>query len=433
MRRTLAGAAFAFTLMAGAAHATEWTVADCTNGELNFETFQTWRMELAGLGPREMQYVRAQGALGDQVDAASTYCNDPDLPDAARGECTRGLPGKLSSMFQATNTLANDARRRPDLQEGYSLRRDVPNPVVDQRARIIAALNGPVSWLGVRCPSTDGPVEPDPITVTSIFDSITEHLIVGKSEEDATRSDMADREFATLSITDDRAAEEETTEINLFLGWQFPMMEAGANNDITYRVVPFISLQKTSVERDEPGPEETDDLTFGISVPTVWRGNIFAPSLKWETDTDFESSVTALRLDWSPEWLLPRCFRAYWSTTIRFRCDYAVVVDYSDVGDAGEKSDLEDINQFARAGFDVGFDYYHDLGEGPAQINFGVNYQRRESLNDEGGDADLLSAVLQILPGDESHFSFGIEYTHGEDLTSLEPDETTMLRIGYRR
>lgn len=454
MRRaqTFAVAAFMFTAWSGSAKAEDMTLADCDRpgGTLRFEAFQTSRMASAGIGPMDRRFVhtlvdqranedrlagRPPRTFGDLVVEASAACTSPS--EEMEDECGGGLYGKLSSMFSQTDEFANRGQT-PRVQDGFVVERSVPSDLTPTQRieRVRLVLSGVVEWLTIRCP-TNIPSPRTPVAQReNLFSHLIEHLVVGQSEDDVAKEKMGDREFATVSFTDDRAAETETTEIALFLGWNFGMQLA-QDGDLRYRFAPFISLEKTSIEQEAPDPDETDDLTFGLSAPMEhdgpWGTHYITPMIKWESDTDFDSSVTSFRVDWSPFVPEEGCFEEYLSTNFQLRCYYAIVVDYVDVGDAGEKENLLELDQYTRAGIDLGLNYYHDVGEGPSQINLGLIYQRRESLNDEGGDADLFSAVLQFLPGASSHFSFGIEYNHGEDLSSLDEQETTMVRFGYRR
>lgn len=419
------------TLWSGAAWAQEWTLADCDHpgGQLNYGALIKWRADSAGFSVDDVNFLNRLGARwGDEALESNTTCANPS-EEVASG-CANGLSGKFQNLFLQTDELLTGSL--PTLENGFTVVRSSSG--LSRVEQIRAALNGPVAWLRVSCPSQVAANAETPPAARGFFGAITEHLIVGRSEDDADR-DMGDREFATVSFTDDRAADTETTAIEMYLGWQFGTQRA--NRRLMYQLTPFISLQKTSIEQDGPATGETDDLTFGASGTfwvlgdTNWGRHIISPTLSWGTDTNFDSSVMVAALDWTPVGLGSRCLGRYLSEDFRLRCDYAFVVDHLNVSDPGEKVELLTRQQFTRVGYDFRLDYYQRVGAG--DVNFGVGYQRRDDISDEGGDADLISAVLQFMPGAESHFSIGVEYRQGEDLTNLEPSQTTLLRIGYRR
>lgn len=274
----------------------------------------------------------------------------------------------------------------------------------------------------------------------------TNNIVVGRSSKDAGRRRLQDREFAQIALTDDRSADRETTAIDLFIGYRNPHW-GRSTETIDWGISPFVALQKIEIDQATPAAKEVDDLTFGLSAPIYLYDNglqhVIQLDAEWETDTGFESGVTTARISWMPyiNETLP-CLNRYSAQRSeagvvtrfsRLGCSFNLVAEYVEVGDPGEKAALQTVDQYARAGFDVSFDYDVPVGEG-AILNLGVGYALRESFTeDEDGDADLISAEISWLPSETSHFSFGIEYRHGEDLTSLDAQETTMLRFGYRR
>ncbi|MDZ4690186.1 hypothetical protein [Terricaulis sp.] len=263
------------------------------------------------------------------------------------------------------------------------------------------------------------------------------NLVIGQTSEDAARP-FKKREFALFSIEDDRAAERETISIDLFIGLKDQIQFSAGRME--GELVPFLSVQRTSIDQSAPAEGERNDVTFGLTSPLYFfrSGGGLAHTLnvtaEWETDSDFDSSMTALRLAWTPfvrntclDWL------HVWQSESSLNCGFAVVADYADVADPGEKIDLADVDQYGRVGLDLSFTWDQEL-TGESVLQFGAGYSFRSSFtDDDDGEADLITASLIFLPSDDSHFSFGIEYRHGEDLSSLDEQQTTMIRFGYRQ
>lgn len=372
--------------------------------------------------------LRAAMSLGDSALEAARLCDDPDT-------CSQpAYIKRLRELYDETRYLVIDQALPENadfqMERLQSIRRSDEGWI---NARVRDVLNGETGHIVVRCRRAPAPPNPNVASETQSFFS---GLVVGRTSEDAGRA-LADREFATFSVENDRAADRETISIDLFIGWDSPLWWRGRGYEGQF--VPFVGLQRTEIDQTASATGERNDLTFGITLPVAFyrSGGGIASTLnaavEWETDTDFDSSMTTARFSWAPQ-IRGTCFdwHTRWSTQSPWTCSVAVVADYSDVGDPGEKVKLAEVDQYARLGLDVSFAYDYELSGGSV-LQAGASYSLREPVSDDDGEADLISLNLLLLPSDESHFSFGIEYRHGEDLSSFEAQETTLFRVGYRQ
>lgn len=364
-----------------------------------------------------------QNRLGNRALSASQRC--------AAGEC--GLEdARLSKLFSDIQVFVQTAQYR----EGV-FRRTGPGHSAEQlSARAVEVLNDRAVWYEIECLAP----APEPGEGGGGF-------IIGRSSEDLSRPKLGDREFATISITEDRSAESETAAVEFFVG--LPLRNAwldgrriGGTGELESAITPYFAVHKTDIEQDAPAEGEVDDVTFGVaSVNYLFADgdltDAITLSLEWETDVSFDSSMTTARIKWEPligrmeTCLIPaERFRPQ-TRGPPIRCSASLVADYADVGDPGEKISLQDVDQYTRVGLDFEFDYDFRLTNGNV-INLGLGYSIREPVDGDDGDADMISAELLFLPSPDSHFSFGIEYRHGEDLSSLEEQETTLVRVGFR-
>ena len=222
--------------------------------------------------------------------------------------------------------------------------------------------------------------------------------------------------------------------------------------NLTPEISPFVSL---AYDQDRDPTKEVDDLAFGIT--SIWRlpfgkaGSLsdnFRPevSLAWVTDIEERDSaqwVAAVKVPLPLEqfgavgnFLSNTGYGGAPQEVFSFRPAWSVsaVVDYGDIVDAGDKTELETIEEYYRLGYDISADWLL-LSGGPTlpRTSFEVDYYFRDDISGEPANADLLKGTLTFKPSKDSDFSLNLIYERGETLTSLTEQESWKLGLGYKR
>lgn len=110
------------------------------------------------------------------------------------------------------------------------------------------------------------------------------------------------------------------------------------------------------------------------------------------------------------------------------------VLDYGDIVDAGDKTELETIEEYQRFGYDVRADWFHLRGNANLpQTSLRLDYSLREDFSGEPSDARMFKGTLAVEPDAASDFSFKLVYGVGEVLTSLKDVDQWKLVIGYKQ
>lgn len=247
--------------------------------------------------------------------------------------------------------------------------------------------------------------------------------------------------FAEIKYEQDYLTDTESWSVNAVA--MFPdVLGDRSYNDGGLRVglYPIIGLQRTYKETNGTASKDVQDLRFGLTgslrlVGDHWN-QIITPAIAWETDLDFDSSVYIASLSWRPV-----SSDAHNCTQNapgqgrgdRLACLLRVVVDHQEISDPGDKPALQTASSFTRAGIDVGVAYNLSPREDWGDIVLALQYQRRESFNDNNiGDADRFVAELSLTPTKTSPFKVSLQYTNGEDLSSLDSERSLKVTFGAR-
>lgn len=241
--------------------------------------------------------------------------------------------------------------------------------------------------------------------------------------------------FATLKFENDYLTDTQTGSVDLM--GVFPRLFDGRTFGWRRGFYPILAYQRSYREAAGVITKDLEDLTFGGSASLTrsfgsWTVYV-TPALAWETDTEFDSSVYIASASVRPIWNGdPHCINSRATRAQRFACSLRLVIDHQEVDDPGEKAALQTASSFTRAGFDIGASYNISPNEDWGDIVLGVRYSRRETFDDEVGDADHLAIELSVSPTENSPFKIGLTFEHGEDLTSLEPERSLSLTFGFR-
>ena len=157
----------------------------------------------------------------------------------------------------------------------------------------------------------------------------------------------------------------------------------------------------------------------------------------YETDDRFKSSLTRFEASLSlplKAWT-DRTFPGNGSSkcVICQTANMTLVTDYVEVSDPGDKLALLDLPQYARLGFDAGWDVRLNRGKDKPGFGFNVQYSRRDDLRGDGATASRMISRAAYYPTPQSHYVFGLEYDKGEDLISFSNIDRWMLTWGYRQ
>jgi hypothetical protein len=314
-----------------------------------------------------------------------------------------------SSLFNNAVAITSQGY---DSASGYQVRVASSAPTTPV-LRAQALLNGDASWLTVICPARPGS------SVPAAISRFNENLIIAGSLEDASKA-ADSRDAATVSWGRDRNGNTDTADIDIFIG--FP----GWGVDLDQQLRPFVAFQKDTSEA-----EEVNDLTFGLlrawDMPQWPVGTRLQLAGSYETDEEFRSEVW--RLDAIARLNLDCGHRN--SPRAGIMCLPTVRADYADIQDRGDKTSLADLRSYGRlgAGFEARAWYYPspDL-----RLNFAAGYTFMNSLGDSDADAERTTISASLSPVEAEWFSVGIEWNHGQDLTSLKDEDKIQIKVGFK-
>jgi hypothetical protein len=213
-------------------------------------------------------------------------------------------------------------------------------------------------------------------------------------------------------------------------------------SDLTPSVSPFVQLEYKS---NFDAQKETDNLSFGVGVNGFFlpahesNQSIFAIGEyrfrgSWITDIEeressqwlAELNVPLIAIDHSQ---YPAHDRLNWGWFLVGE----VALDYSNIGDVGDKIKLEKLSSFNRYGYDVRFTSRIGYGLDQWSATLSADYKFRDDFTSKLANADIWEVGLSLKPSDDSKLSYGVKYKNGENLTSLEDLESWQFTLGYKR
>lgn len=370
----------------------------------------------------DLAVALTSGRLGGLARSALAACATGDCkPDQ---KALAELFNEATDVFSADwsgdpdHTLTIDEARAPDRTSQYA-----------NQTRAEVFLNGQADWAVIRCTPARLQValqEPSPKPKPSPF---IQHLVIGGAVSDIAAS-FDKRGFATLGYSNDNAAGSESISADIMVGWK-PLAIARRGTFEQIDLAPYVEYERKSADTRD---KELNDLTFGASLLGFgrWGGDAsysWTLSGAWQTDDRFNSSLGKAEFGLQPP-SLGACSRRS-SGTFALRCSGRVVLDYVDVGDAGDKPKLATISEYGRAGLDLETLAAWDIGPNGV-VTFRTAYQVRRDVTDADADAELWTVELGLQPSKTSAFNMSLGFTDGEALTSLTATEQFQIKLGFR-
>lgn len=417
MRRVLGGAFAAGALLAlvpAASMAADslFEDKDCPtrDAQVSNETVRDRLIKQSGIKlSMKTAGLLANGQLGSEAVSTAAECSRRPAAKPCDDE-----QNTLVALFD----YANDALSTvPDEEPRLAYAAYALTAPGDADLRIAAFLNGTADWVAFRCAKVvpTRPEDPPPPPKRPGL-----QIVIAKSEADASKG-FAKREFASVALEHDGLENETAFTADVFIGI--------GKRDSATPLLGFLSYQRKSPS------SEGNDLAFGVSYTTYFKGltdgDTFSALAAWETDDRFRSSLWRGQIGWSP--LLAFCDHKNIPGQLYLSCDATLIVDYSDVVDAGRKEALQTRDSFTRTGADLRFEVWKGRVNKLGFYTFSTAYSLRQDLTNADADADLFTASLGIKTGDKSRFKISLDYSEGRDLTSLQREETLKLTFGYRQ
>ncbi len=280
-------------------------------------------------------------------------------------------------------------------------------------------------------------------------------LAISKGPEDLGIIALADRPYAEIAYVSDKDANENSLSIYGTVGLVWPdiVYRSRANREerggLVARFAPTVFAQ---IEREGVGkfsPNDVDNLNLGLQLGGFLQtrtplGHPDQPSrtvthyidlnARYLSDTRLDSSGWSVAARFTPGIPLPGSNVAWQPLDGRARLRWRLtgVADYVSIDDPGRKAKLVDAPRYGRLGFDIAASARYYLGaERKQAILLTFDYSLRKDLGRQPGNAQLLAGRFLIEP--TPNFSFGVAYDRGENLDTLEHNETIKLTLGVRR
>jgi hypothetical protein len=345
----------------------------------------------------------------------------------------------------------------------------------DTNTVLAQLIGGDDKALWIRCraepPTMSAPAEPaskpDPTRGTWSW-------VIAKAPSDFDAA-LKSKSFAEFSYLDDRQLRAQTYGIDAAVGrtfalprqrWESPPGQPRSATSLQLNLTPYVQAVRkgtndpADLKKAQDKKTYVNNLSFGGQLGGVFEQRAdhtyihrFALSAAYQTDDDFDSDVQRYeaRIDLELPGHIPG-HRAFWEITARpfdqkptpfvleYRWSTALVADRVRVVDPGDIVTLKDKKQFERLGYDLRLELLTGprvnllTGQGdPWRLKLAFDYKVRDGRTRQGGDAQMFSSQLMILPRDTARFSFGLGYDRGEDLGTLEQSEQWKLLFGIRR
>lgn len=273
-------------------------------------------------------------------------------------------------------------------------------------------------------------------------------LIIAKEPDDLALPKLTDRPFAEAAYVRDADAGEETFSFYGTLGLNFGDRAIGqqayrdGRSPLMLRLRPIAFAQLEYEKVSGTGAAKTDNLNFGLELggdlqtrtgagASVTANHFLSLSLRYLTDTRFDSSGWSVVAKWAPRLPIPGSFvPAPLGDAMDLSWKLTGVFDHAGFEDPGRKTELLTAPHFTRVGLDAIAALRLKLGNTNI-VTLSGEYAFREKFGSGPGDAQLLGLRMTFAPSD--HFSFGIGYDRGENLDTLEHSDTLKLTIGVRQ
>ncbi|MEO7691199.1 MAG: hypothetical protein ABIS51_18090 [Sphingomonas sp.] len=269
-------------------------------------------------------------------------------------------------------------------------------------------------------------------------------VLIAKEPTDFAAAKLTDRPFAEFAYLRDEDAGTDTYSFYGTLGIGFGDRPIGkeaydaGRSHIMARVRPLAFAQLEYEKASDAATAKVDNLDFGLQlggvVQTRWKTTVnhfYALSVRYLTDTRFDSSGWSVAAQWSPRFSIPgNLVAAKLGGGVYFSWNLTGVGDHAGFSDIGRKADLATAPHYTRLGFDAAADLRLKLANADI-LSFGGTYALRKNLERGLGDAERFGLRLTFAPSD--NLSIGIGYDRGRNLDTLEHTRTVKLIVGIRK
>lgn len=269
-------------------------------------------------------------------------------------------------------------------------------------------------------------------------------LLIAKEPTDFAAAKLTDRPFAEFAYLRDEDADTDTYSFYGTLGIGFGDRSIGrkaydaGRSKVMARIRPLVFTQLEYEKASDAATAKVDNLNLGLQLGGVvqTRGkttanHFYALSVRYLTDTRFDSSGWSVAAQWTPRFPIPgNLIAAPLGGGVDFSWKLTGVGDHAGFSDIGRKTDLTGAPHYTRLGFDAAAQLRLKLANADI-LSLAGTYALRENLERGLGDAQRLGLRLTFAPSD--NLSIGLGYDRGRNLDTLEHSRTVKLVVGIRK
>jgi hypothetical protein len=386
------------------------------------------------------------GLLGRETDARS---NAEWLADRALA-MPRGAKDDDAILFVVARMvrewmrpISPETALLPIADGGLMIRPASSDAELSEREVLIRIFEGRDEGLNFICRDPE-PAPPEPTTSAGVPKDAPNFVLV-KTADDLAETDIAKKSFAEFSYADNRQVRVQSWGVQFAAGLSWPEKRIGGQNGYVHWSPNLYIAYERKGENDPSADGYVNNLDFGTQISGDLgflaggsRIGYWTLSAELETDDHFESRAYGAELRIDPPLPPLPYFRAFQQigsgraieADARWTVD--LIADWSHVANPGGKQTLLDRAEYARLGYDAGFQIRVGPSRKEWRLAWSVLYQLRDGRTRNGGDAQLLTSSLLFEGRDETKWAFGLSYERGENLQSFEPSELWKFILGLR-
>jgi hypothetical protein len=422
-----------------------------------------------GIG--EAQYVRAVSTVLCSSPSSATqrklcFGDGPPVPGGGLPPSNDAL--SQQAMVQALNAtltplVGPDGQHRDfDVNIGKATLTFVASSVApsDERRKTATAPNAPAiekvfstdpKYFEIKCklqdekPSPAGPGQagtptaPSSSTATNNF--FQQFRVRGKPEDLGVGRD--DQPFqgvsaATLSTVNDVAAQKNTFDAHITVGYVLPPLE---RNGLVLESLPFIQYDRSYVDggKAPPNASNVNNLGFGIQERFTFPiggmyGSLFVQP-EYIISLRSHAEVLKVRLAYEPDPLIPYIgfaaptpVSSFWATA------YArAVVNIYDVVRPSNDNSLAPAGTFVNAGTELGLALFVNDDDSPFNgISIPITYTILHGFSGPYKTVDLLQVAINYTLPKTKYVTVGLSYNVGRNLDTFEDQKVYKVSLGYK-
>lgn len=291
---------------------------------------------------------------------------------------------------------------------------------------------------------------------------------IAQQSQDLTRP-YHRRSFARLSYQSNEVNDRRALNVRMAAAlpiakvWTTTIADDEDNPDnirqINTQIRTFVEYRKQT-DNDNNPRNETNNLSLGLTMARAVESrasacsNPLAPNqeryarwrseseIKWITDDVFASSQALASLSGVYE----PCFPKHWNTDpfgwvtdatplnvgrFNWSAEYTLSLDASEVFVPGEKFRLLDVEDFQRWGGGVRWRGRWTLPNNTA-ITAQADYVQRIGFNTDIANIELVKGSVNFRPHAHGRVNFGIDFVRGNNLVSLQEQDSWRIGLGIR-